>query len=119
MSTPNTQMDETSASISLLDGDPEPATSEQFQHEIGHSFRNPASDSWASLASFVFAGISGLGLLIVVFGVYLTPSDLLILIGAGIMSLAALGWVIVALLMVGIIVKRWLTFSGKSDRALP
>ena len=119
MGTPNTQMDEPSAGISLLDGDPKPPTPERFQHEIGHSFRNPASDGWASLASFVFAGITGLGLLVVVFGVYLTPSDLLILIGAGVMSLAALGWVIVALLMVGIIVKRWLTFSGKSDKALP
>jgi hypothetical protein len=101
----------------MLAGDAEPVTGARFQHGTERPFHNPASDGWASLASFVFAGMTGAGLLVVVFGVYLTRSDLFILVGAATMSLAAMGWVAVALVMIGIIVKRWFTFSGRSDKA--
>ncbi len=116
MSTPDIQTDDPPRVMSSLGGDAESVVEAQFRVGTEPPFHNPASDGWASLASFVLAGISGLGLLVVVSGVYFTRSDLLILVGAGIMSLAAMGWVFVALLMVGAIVKRWLTFPGKSDK---
>ena len=114
----NTQSDELTASVSLPDGDAKLAPEVEPRDEGRRPSINPVSESWVSLTSFVFAGLTGLGLLVVVFGVYLIRSDLLILIGAATMSLAAMGWVVVALVMIGIIVKRWLTFSGKPDKAL-
>ena len=71
-----------------------------------------SASNWMGAASVLCAGIAGLGLLLVVFGVLLTPSDLLILIGAGTVVLAAAGWVIVAVLMTGSIIKRWFNGAG-------
>ena len=109
MASPGTQSDDLIASASLQDdiGQTKPMTESSPQ--------DASSGSWMNLASMSCAGISGIGLLVVLFGVYLTPSDLLIVIGAGIMGMAAMGWVIVALVMIGAIVRGWFTFSRKSD----
>ena len=81
---------------------------------------NPTTDSWMGTASFIFAGISGVGFLLVLFGAYLTPNDLLILIGAGIMTMAAVGWVIVAVMMIGSIIRRWwFDIFGKANKGMP
>ena len=116
MATPGTRSDDLPASISPPDGDAGRSAKSGSHAEVEHPLRHPTSESWVSFASFIFAGITGLGLLVLVFGVYLIPSDLLILIGAAIMSLAAMGWVAVALVMIGIIVKRLLTFSDRPDK---
>ncbi len=116
MSTRNIQTDDPPRITTVLGGDADTVVEAQFRAGTERPFHNPASDDWASLSSFVLAGICGLGLLVVVFGAYLIRSDALLLIGAGIMCLGAIGWVFVAILMVGIIVKRWLTFPGTSDK---
>ena len=72
-------------------------------------------DEWMGIASFVLAGVAVIGLLVVIFGLFLTPSELIILIGACIVTLDGIGWVIVATTMLISIIRRWLSDLGKAN----
>lgn len=119
MATPNAQSGEMRENASPPPYGAEPESDRAVRYDIPRTSINPASDNWMGAASFVFAGISGIGLLVVVAGVYLADSDLAILIGVGIMCLAALGWAVVAVMMIGIIIKRWFAFSSTAGKASP
>ena len=74
---------------------------------------------WMDVASFIFTGVAAIGLLIVLFGVFLTPNDLVTLIGALIVTLAAIGWLATAIALLVSIIKLWLTSAGKVSAAGP
>ena len=74
---------------------------------------------WMDVASFIFAGIAAIGLLVVVFGVFLTPNDMAILVGASIVSLAAFGWLAAAIMLIAVIFKQWLISPGKPSAPGP
>ena len=76
---------------------------------------SPSVDDWMGIASFVLAGIAATGLLVVIFGVLLTPNDLAILIGAGIVILSGIGWAILTSIMLVSTIKRWFNDSGKAN----
>ncbi len=80
---------------------------------------NTPSDDRLGTASFVLAGIAVTGLLIVIFGVFLTPNDMAILIGASIVTLTGIGWTIVAAIMLVSTIKRWFNDSGKANTTAP
>ena len=64
---------------------------------------------WMDVASFIFTGVAAVGLLVVVFGVFLTPNDVALLVGASIITLAAAGWLVSAVTLIVGIIKQWLT----------
>ena len=102
-----------------------PATRSEEIRAGGASSGKPAApsstsaDDWMGAASFVFAGVAAIGMLVVMFGVFLTANDTAVLAGAIIVSLAGLGWLVVGLMMIFSIGKRWFTFSRKASKAPP
>ena len=63
-----------------------------------------AEHDWLIPAVFIIGAFAALGLVVVAFGAYLTPSITAVVVGVAIMLLAATAWVIAALyLMVGIL----------------
>ena len=56
--------------------------------------------NWPSALCYAGDGVTAVGLLLVVFGALLTPNDLLILIGTGVVCLGAIGWIILAILAI-------------------
>ena len=63
-----------------------------------------AEHDWLIPAVFSIGAFAALGLVVVAFGAYLTPSITAVVVGVAIMLLAAMAWVIAALyLMVGIL----------------
>ena len=100
MATPNVQNEEIA-----IDGTPsiEPTVKD-----------SPSADDWMGAISYLAAGIAAVGLLVVISGVFLIPNDLTVLIGASIVSLAAVGWTIAGVVMIVSIIRRW---SNSSDKA--
>ena len=63
-----------------------------------------AEHDWLIPAVFIIGAFAALGLVVVAFGAYLTPSITTVVVGVAIMLLAATAWMIAALcLMVGIL----------------
>ena len=79
----------------------------------------PTSNGWVNAVCYVVAGLSAVGLLLVVLGVYVMHSDLLILIGATVVSLSGVGWIILAVLAITGIIRGWLATDGKVDESPP
>ena len=75
---------------------------------------SPSADDWMGAISYLSAGIAAVSLLVVISGVFLIPNDLTVLIGASIVSLAAVGWTVSGVVMIVTIIKRW---SSSSDKA--
>lgn len=73
---------------------------------------SPSADDWMGAISYLAAGIAAVGLLVVISGVFLIPNDLTVLIGACIVSLAAVGWTIAGVVMIVSIIRRWSNSSG-------
>ena len=70
----------------------------------------PVSEhDWLIPAVFIIGAFAALGLVVVVFGAYLTPSITTVVIGVAIMLVAATAWVIAALYLIGGILKRLFT----------
>ena len=78
---------------------------------------SPSTDDWMGAISYLAAGIAAVGLLVVVSGVFLIPNDLTILIGASIVSLAAVGWTVSGVVMIVSIIRRWSNSSDKARKA--
>ncbi len=77
---------------------------------------SPSADDWMGAISYLAAGLAAIGLLVVMSGVFLIPSDLTVLIGAIIVSSAAVGWTIAGLVMIASIVRRWSNASDKASK---
>ena len=75
---------------------------------------SPSADDWMGAISYLAAGIAAIGLLVVIFGVFLIPNDMTVLIGSIIVSLAAVGWTTAGVAMLASMVRRW---SNSSDKA--
>ena len=69
---------------------------------------------WVNTVSYTIAGITAIGLLLVVIGALLTPSDLFILIGVGIVCLGSVGWIMLAILAIAGTIKRLFTSSERA-----
>ena len=74
---------------------------------------------WVNVLYFTVAGITAVGLLLVAFGAYFTPNDLLILIGGSITILGAVIWTVLAILTIVGMIRLWFTSDGKADKARP
>lgn len=83
----------------------------------GGPARNPVSATlmpvsehdWLIPAVFIIGAFAALGLVVVVFGAYLTPSITTVVIGVVIMLVAATAWIVAALYLIGGILKRLFT----------
>ena len=70
----------------------------------------PVSEyDWLIPAVFIIGAFAALGLVVVVFGAYLTPSITTVVIGVVIMLVAATAWIVAALYLIGGILKRLFT----------
>ena len=65
-----------------------------------------AEHDWLIPAVFIIGAFAALGLVVVAFGAYLTPSITTVVVGVAIMLLAATAWIIAALYLMVSILKR-------------
>ena len=84
------------------------------KHEVKDS---PSTEEWIAAISNLAAGIATIGLLVAIFGVFIIPNDLTFLIGASIVSVAAVGWSVSAVAMIVAIIRRRSNSSDKSRQA--
>ena len=75
-----------------------------------------ATRDWWNFAIFSIGGVAALGLVVVLFGAYLTPNDTLIVSGTIIMLLAVIAWILAACYVLVTIAKRWFTPGDKKSR---
>ena len=82
----------------------------------GHAGGTVSSGEWMNTALFTIVGIAVLGLLTVIVGVFLLDKigklseefvAGVIVVGAGIMALSGILWMITAVLMIASVVARW------------
>ena len=110
MATPGTPDQGLTPSASLPDGGV-PA-----QDAAANLSANPPMGDWVSAANVALAGITGIGFLIVVIGAYLADSDPVIIIGAGIVTIAAMGWGGMVIWMICHTIKKLFNGTGKARK---
>ena len=87
--------------------------------ELGHDVavtKHRAKRDWWNFAIFSIGGVAALGLVVVLFGAYMTPHDTLIVIGTIILLLAVVAWLLAACLVMANIAKQWLTPRDRKSR---
>ena len=117
MATANTQADErqpgaetpSNSAISSMESNP--------PHERRGPTHSPLEDRGLEAVSIIAAALSAVGLLTIIFGVHLTPSNIAILAGAVVMTLACLLWIVAALTMLVGVLKELITLWRTSRRA--
>ena len=113
MATPNTQSDEVRANTAPpVNGRTEADGS--AREVSGNGATTSAIAGRVNTLCYSITGITAIGLLLVVFGAILTPNDLLILIGTGIVCLGAVGWIVLAILAMAGTIMRLFTSPGKA-----
>ena len=118
MATSNRQSDDAQTSV-ILGGSAGVELPEPSRDTAAGGMVTPTVNRWVNAVCYVVAGVSAVGLLLVVLGVYVTHSDLLILIGASVVSLGGVGWIILAALAITGIIRGWLATDGKVDESPP
>ena len=116
MSTPNVQRDPMEADGFPLETQPlvNPA-----QHTgVGDGSRTPTPPRWRfywlDRAFYGIGAVAGIGFLVVLFGAYVTPNLVAILVGTIIIIIGVVAWIITALLMTAIMVKNLFGRGGGS-----
>ena len=87
--------------------------------ELGHDApvaESRAKRDWWNFAMFSIGGVAALGLVVVLFGAYLTPNDTAIISGTIIMLIAVIAWILAACFVIIDVVKQWLIIRGKRSR---
>ena len=75
-----------------------------------------AKRDWWNFAIFSIGGVAALGLVVVLFGAYLTPSDTAIISGTIIMLIAVIAWILAVCFVIVDVVKRWFLIRDKRSR---
>ena len=75
-----------------------------------------AKRDWWNFAIFSIGGVAALGLVVVLFGAYLTPNDTAIISGTIIMLIAVIAWIFAVCFVIVDVVKRWFVIRDKRSR---
>ena len=95
------------------------ATSRTPSTELGHDdpvAERHAKRDWWNFAIFSIGGVAALGLVVVLFGAYITPHDTVIVSGTIILLLAVVAWILAACIVVANVAKQWLTPRDRKSR---
>ena len=87
--------------------------------ELGHGApvaEHHAKRDWWNFAIFSIGGVAALGLVVVLFGAYITPNDAAIISGTIIMLIAVVAWLLAACFVIVDIVKQWFIIRDKRSR---
>ena len=87
--------------------------------ELGHNApvtEGRAKRDWWNFAMFSIGGLAALGLVVVLFGAYLTPNDSAIISGTIIMLIAVIAWILAVCFVIVDVVKRWFVIRDKRSR---
>ncbi len=116
MSTPDVQRDPIEAG-GIPSKTPAPANSVE---QIGVGDGVPAAVSlrrplaWLDYAFYAIGGVVGIGFLVALFGAYLIPNLVVILVGTIILIMGVIAWILAALLMIAIMLKSLFSRGGKT-----
>ena len=75
-----------------------------------------AKRDWWNFAIFSIGGVAAWGLVVVLFGAYLTPSDTAIISGTIIMLIAVIAWILAVCFVIIDVVKQWFLIRDKRSR---
>lgn len=116
MSTPNMQRDSIETGSFLSETQAPVNSVEQVGVGVGVSVatRPRRPFGWLDYAFYAIGGIVGIGFLVVLFGAYLIPNLVVILVGTVIVIVGVVAWIFAALLMIAIMLKRFFSRGGKT-----
>ena len=109
MTTPDVQSNSIETDAPSQGAVPDPFTVGRLASDTGEGIIASAETDWISTASFIFGGIVAVGFLVVIFGEYVIPNLVVVLVGTAIISLAGIGWGVAALILIFRLAKRWFT----------
>lgn len=69
---------------------------------------------WLDYAFYASGGVVGIGFLVVLFGAYLIPDLVAILVGTVIVIVGVVAWILAALLMIAIMLKSLFSRGGRT-----
>ena len=121
MAKANTQADECQPSAET----PSSSAASSMESNPPHEGRGPTHsppegrgpEAVSVVVAVVAAALTAVGLLTIIFGVHLTPSNTAILAGAVVMALACLLWIVAVLTMLVGVLKKLITLWRTSRRA--
>ncbi|MDE0212640.1 MAG: hypothetical protein OXL37_04680 [Chloroflexota bacterium] len=114
MSTPDVQRDSIEAGGFPTEAQVPANSAEQAGVGVSAAARPHRSFSWLDYAFYVIGGVVGIGFLVVLFGAYLVPNLVVILVGTIIVIVGVVAWILAALLMIAIMLKSLFSRGGKT-----
>lgn len=114
MSTPEVQRDPIEAGGFPLETQVPDNSVDQGGVGISAAARPRRAFDWLDYAFYAIGGVVGIGFLMVLFGAYLVPNLVVILVGTIIVIVGVVAWIIAALLMIAIMLKSLFSRGGRT-----